>query len=201
MMDQDLNEDFREKVASMMTILNRLKKIVRSLLLISRIENDQYVKTDQIKPYVLLDEVVHELKDRIEVRKIRIIQSLSHSIEIPRVNRDLIFQLMYNLINNAIRYNRDEGEIEISDQIITGESYIIHIKDSGNGIHAHELESVFDRFKKADKTGSEGYGLGLSIARSIAQYHGLSIAVKSDYGKGSTFSIYFPYWLEKEIVT
>ena len=200
MMDQDLNEDLREKIVSMMTILNRLKKIVRSLLLISRIDNDQYVKTDLIKPYVLLEEVISELKDRIELRKIRIMQSLSHSIEIPRVNRDLIFQLIYNLINNAIRYNRDEGEIEISDQIIPEESYIIHIKDTGIGIHTHEQESIFDRFKKSDKTGSEGYGLGLSIVKTIAQYHGMHIVVQSEFGKGSTFKIYFPHWLKKQTV-
>ncbi|HEY1872086.1 MAG TPA: HAMP domain-containing sensor histidine kinase [Chitinophagaceae bacterium] len=196
MVDPELNEDFREKVVSMMTILNRLKKIVRSLLLISRIENDQYVKTDLIKPSVLLEEIVFELKDRIELRKIRIMQSLSHSIEIPGVNRDLIFQLFYNLINNAIKYNQEEGEIEISNQIIPGESYIIHIKDMGIGIPSNELGSIFDRFKKADKTWSEGYGLGLSIVKSIAQYHEINITVQSEYGRGSTFSIYFPHWLE-----
>jgi two-component system sensor histidine kinase ArlS len=193
MMDQELSETSREKVTSMLTILNRLKKIVRSLLLISRIENDQYVKTDQIKPSVLLEEVVDELKDRIELRKIRIVQSLSRSIVLTHVNRDLIFQLMYNLINNAIRYNQEEGEIKITDEIILGESYIIHIKDAGVGIPAHELETIFDRFKKAGKNGDEGYGLGLSIVKSIAQYHDIRIAVQSQYGKGSTFSIYFPY--------
>jgi len=193
MMDQELSETSREKVVSMLTILNRLKKIVRSLLLISRIENDQYVKTDQIKPYALLEEVVDELKDRIELRKIRIVQSLSHSIVLTHVNRDLIFQLMYNLINNAIRYNQEEGEIEITDQVIQGESYIIHIKDAGVGIPAHELETIFDRFKKAGKNADEGYGLGLSIVKSIAQYHDIRIAVQSQYGKSSTFSIHFPY--------
>lgn len=193
MMDQELTETSREKVVSMMTILNRLKKIVRSLLLISRIENDQYVKTDSIKPYALVEEVVDELKDRIELRKIRIVQSLSHSIVLTHVNRDLIFQLLYNLINNAIRYNQEEGEIEITDQTIPSESYIIHIKDSGTGIPASELENIFDRFKKAGKEVGEGYGLGLSIVKSIAQYHDIRITVQSDYGTGSTFNIHFPY--------
>jgi signal transduction histidine kinase len=192
MMDQELSETSREKVVSMLTILNRLKKIVRSLLLISRIENDQYVKTDQLKPSVLLEEVVDELKDRIELRKIRIVQSLSRSIVLTHVNRDLIFQLMYNLINNAIRYNQEEGEIEITDQI-QRESYIIHIKDSGVGIPAHDLENIFDRFKKAAKNTDEGYGLGLSIVKSIALYHDIRIEVQSEDGKGSTFSIHFPY--------
>ena len=193
MMDQDLSETSREKVVSMLTILNRFKKIVRSLLLISRIENDQYVKTDQIKPSVLLEEVVDELKDRIELRKIRIVQSLSPSTILTHVNRDLIFQLMYNLINNAIRYNQEEGEIEITDEIIQSESYIIHIRDAGVGIPARELETIFDRFKKAGKKTGEGYGLGLSIVKSIAQYHDIKIVVQSNYGEGSTFSIHFPY--------
>ncbi|HET7002049.1 MAG TPA: HAMP domain-containing sensor histidine kinase [Puia sp.] len=192
MMDQELTEMSREKVVGMLSILNRLKKIVRSLLLISRIENDQYVKTDEIKPYFLVEEVLNELKDRIELRKIRIVQSLSQYIVLTHLNRDLIFQLIYNLINNAIRYNHDEGEIEITDQIINNESYVIHIKDTGVGIRAHELETIFDRFKKAVNESGEGYGLGLSIVKSIAQYHDIRITVQSEYGKGSTFSIHFP---------
>ena len=193
MMDQDLSETAREKVASMTSILNRLKKIVRSLLLISRIENDQYIKTDQIVPSVLVEQVISELKDRIELKKIRIVQSFSHSIVLKPVNRDLIFQLIYNLINNAIRYNHEEGEIEITDEIIRGQSYIIHIKDTGIGIPTSDLESIFDRFKKTGNTSGEGFGLGLSIAKSIAQYHGMKIPVQSEYGKGSTFSVYFPF--------
>ena len=100
---------------------------------------------------------------------------------------------MYNLINNAIRYNQEGGEIEITDQIIQGESYIIHIRDAGVGIPAHDLETIFDRFKKAGEKAGEGYGLGLSIVKTIAQYHDIKIAVQSKYGEGSTFSIHFPY--------
>ena len=116
----------------------------------------------------------------------------SREVILMNLNHDLIFQLVYNLINNAIRYNRDEGDITITDHFIPGESYVLFIKDSGVGIPEDELETIFDRFKKSRRTEGEGYGLGLSIVQSIAQYHGLKIAVASKAGKGATFSIIFP---------
>ncbi len=191
-MDQETCETSRERVVSMMTILNRLKKIVRALLFISRIENDQYAKVDEIEPNALVQEVFNELSDRIQLRKIHVIQSLSGSVKIGLVNRDLIFQLIYNIVNNAIRYNKEEGEIEISDQTVDEASYKIDVRDTGIGIQKYDIEFIFDRFKKADKTGGDGNGLGLSIVQSIARYHNIRITVQSDYGKGSIFSIHFP---------
>jgi signal transduction histidine kinase len=192
MMDNEMNESSQEKITGMMNTLNRLKKIVRSLLQISRIENDQFAKTDQVNPHILIQEVVNELEDRLEARGIRVRQSVSRKLTLHHINRDLLFQLIYNLVNNAIRYNKEEGEIEISDEFIQGVSYKIMIADTGIGMHETAIETIFDRFKKTNKIEGEGYGLGLSIVKSIAQYHSMNIEVKSVYGKGSVFSIIIP---------
>jgi signal transduction histidine kinase len=191
MVEGDLSEPAQEKIAEMMYTLNRLKRIVRSLLLISRIENDQFAKTDQAKVLNLLHEVTTELADRLEARKIRVSYSVSQGLTLTGINRDLIFQLIYNLVNNAIRYNQEGGEIEISDQYSKGKPYVLLIKDTGIGIDKNELETIFDRFKKTSKIEGEGYGLGLSIVKSIAQYHGIRIQVSSQPGKGSIFSMIF----------
>jgi signal transduction histidine kinase len=109
------------------------------------------------------------------------------------VNRDLIFQLFYNLVNNAIRYNREEGEILISDKLVHGKSYSLSITDTGIGIGEKDLETIFDRFrKKSGQSGEEGYGLGLSIVKSIVRYHGMNIVVSSEVGSGSEFRLIFP---------
>jgi len=191
MMDNEMSEASQEKIIGMMNTLNRLKKIVRSLLFISRIENDQFVKTDHIKPRLLVEEVVKELEDRVEARGIDIRLDIYAELTLHGINRDLIFQLIYNLVNNAIRYNKEGGKILISDQLIQEKSYTIIIEDTGTGIPQNDLVNIFDRFKKS-KIAGEGYGLGLSIVKTIAQYHGISIDVRSVYGKGSAFNIIFP---------
>jgi signal transduction histidine kinase len=66
------------------------------------------------------------------------------------------------------------------------------IEDTGIGIPAKDLDTIFDRFKKNMPSEGEGYGLGLSIVKSIAQYHEMKIEVRSEYGKGSVFKIIFP---------
>jgi two-component system, OmpR family, sensor histidine kinase ArlS len=192
MLDNDLNEELQEKIMSIMKTLNRLKSIVRSLLMISRIENDQYVKSEQVNIKKLVEEVMNELEDRLEARGIRFRLSFSNDHILQHLNRDLLFQLIFNLVNNAIRYNKENGEISITGYLDPDKSYRLLIADTGVGIASKDLDTIFDRFKKSGLAEGEGYGLGLSIVKSIAQYHGMRIEVKSEYGKGSVFSIIFP---------
>ena len=192
MLDNDLNEELQERIMGIMKTLNRLKSIVRSLLMISRIENDQYVKSDQVNIKKLVEEVMNELEDRLEARGIRFILSFSNDHILQQLNRDLLFQLIFNLVNNAIRYNKENGEISISGYLNPDKSYRLLIADTGVGIPAKDLDIIFDRFKKSGPAEGEGYGLGLSIVKSIAQFHGIRIEVKSEYGKGSVFIIIFP---------
>lgn len=192
MVESDLNQEMQQKIIGMMSTLNRLKKIVRSLLFISRIENDQFSKGEQVNAAVLVEEVAEELGHHMEDKHIRFTQTVSQNITLQHLNRDLLFQLIYNLVNNAIRYNNDGGMITITDYFVPQGIYVLSIKDTGKGIPENELSSIFDRFKKARKTDGEGYGLGLSIVKSIAQYHGIKMEVDSESGMGTTFRIIFP---------
>ena len=190
--DELLNDDAVMKIADMMKTLDRLKKISSSLLLISRIENEQFVKSDDIQPTQLLNEVAEEISHRLEEKDLRISINLNESKMIRGVNHDLLFQLFYNLINNAIKYNVNKGSISISDEESGMGHYTITIKDTGIGIPAEELPFIFDRFRKANLGENVGYGLGLSIVKSIALYHGITINVNSEVKKGSTFELHFP---------
>jgi signal transduction histidine kinase len=101
--------------------------------------------------------------------------------------------LVYNLLNNAIRYNKASGSIRIWDQVNPEGSYELAISDTGIGIPEDELASVFNRFQKAYQTEeSAGYGLGLSIVKSIADYHQIKIGIISEVSVGTTFTIVFP---------
>lgn len=188
-----LHEDdaeLQEKLIGQMKTLNRLKKIVNSLMLISRIDNEQYRKDDTVSPVQLLDEVAGELEHRIEQREIRLAMHLSSGKKINGMNQDLLFQLFHNLLNNAIRYNKDGGAITITDQQSPG-TYTITISDTGIGIPPADLPLIFNRFKKTSNGSEEGNGLGLSIVKSISDYLQIGIEVESAPGEGSRFSIRF----------
>jgi two-component system sensor histidine kinase ArlS len=192
MMEDGISDELQEKISAMMKTLNRLKKIVHSLLYISRIENDQFAKMDIVNMYQLTIDVMEELSYRLETKSIHFTNEVSPAVKLKQVNRDLLFQLLYNLINNAIRYNKENGSIQLSDYYAPGQSYILFIKDTGIGIKQEELASIFNRFKKSGKAEGEGYGLGLSIVKSITSFHGFDIKVSSDYGEGTVFSIVIP---------
>ncbi|MNK03688.1 Alkaline phosphatase synthesis sensor protein PhoR [compost metagenome] len=189
--DEQLSDTVILKIVEMMKTLNRLKKISNSLLLISRIENEQFVKSDAVKPADLVNEVIEEISHRLEEKGLNIEIKLAKNPLLKGVNHDLLFQLFYNLINNAIKYNVDQGSITINDEL-TNKGYLITISDSGIGISAEELGFIFDRFRKTNLSENVGHGLGLSIVKSICQYHGIEIKVSSEVQKGSTFSLLFP---------
>ena len=190
--DEQLPESVVLRIVEMMKTLSRLKKISNSLLLISRIENQQFVKSATVQPSKIIQEVMEEISHRLTEKELKISISLKEDRLLKNVNQDLLFQLFYNLINNAIKYNVNEGSILITDEFREGKNYTITIQDTGIGIAAEDLDFIFDRFRKANLTENAGYGLGLSIVKSITLYHGIEILVKSKVAEGSTFSLIFP---------
>lgn len=197
--DEQLSDAVVIKIVEMMKTLNRLKKISNSLLLISRIENEQFVKSDSVKPAALVHEVIEEISHRLEEKALKMEIKLTKNPLLEGVNHDLLFQLFYNLINNAIKYNVDEGSIIISDKL-TNRGYLIAIADTGIGISDEEQGFIFDRFRKTNLSENVGHGLGLSIVKSICQYHGIEIKVSSEVQKGSTFSLLFPSELYTKVI-
>lgn len=190
--DREVNDMVLQRLMGMQKTLNRLKRIVHSLLLISRIDNDQFSKNENVSVSELVFELLEEISHRLNEKGITLSTEVSEQVRLTRVNRDLIFQMFYNLVNNAIKYNKAGGAIHINDQVVDTR-YILCIKDTGMGISKEDLPGIFDRFKKANKTGEEaGYGLGLAIVKSIADYHGLQINVDSEPGLGTAFTLSFP---------
>ena len=111
------------------------------------------------------------------------------------VNKFLLFNLFFNLINNAIKYNHENGEIKV---VATRENnvFTISIIDTGIGISAEELPYIFNRFKKFRQSlQQDSFGLGLPIVKSIAAFHDIKIEVASEKDKGSTFKLIFPDFL------
>jgi two-component system sensor histidine kinase ArlS len=190
MIDVGLAETNHQQLAEMMRTVHRLKKIVNSLMLISRIENKQFDKKDDVFLGGLIAEVMEELEHRLAEKSLKFMIQLKYQDCLKKLNHDLLFQLFYNLINNAIRYNKPNGEIIIFDSILEG-SYAVSIKDTGYGISDADLPHIFNRFKRVNKIETAGYGLGLAIVKSIADYHYLKLRVNSEENIGTTFTVIF----------
>ncbi|TZF82266.1 HAMP domain-containing histidine kinase [Pedobacter sp. BS3] len=185
----DISEENLNKISASLRTLNRLKAITNSLLLISKIENQQFNKTDRVSMPALIADIYEELEDRIASRNITFENRLQHNFGLTG-NQALLHTLCINLINNAIKYNKDNGKIIISDNL-TNHSYQLYITDKGIGMDNRQIEQAFNRFAKFNATDTESYGLGLAIVQSIAAFHDISISISSEIGQGTRIGLEF----------
>jgi signal transduction histidine kinase len=188
----DLADDVKLRLLEMQKILNRLKSITKTLLLISQIENEQFIRDDHIHVKELLQEVYDEISIRLEENDISLNIDIAGDAELPGVNKFLLYNLFFNLVNNAIKYNKPSGSIDIKGRVTDG-LLVISITDTGIGIAAEQLPFIFNRFKKFKQSlQKESFGLGLPIVKSIADFHHIRIDVTSEINVGSIFTLTFP---------
>ena len=109
-------------------------------------------------------------------------------------DRTKLNQVLYNLIDNAMKYTQDGGQVQVSLEE-SGENLVWRVKDNGVGIPSKDQEHIFDRFYRVDKARSRetgGTGLGLSIVRQLVQMHGGRVTVESEPQRGSCFTVILP---------
>jgi two-component system phosphate regulon sensor histidine kinase PhoR len=173
--------------------IDDLTQIVQELLELSKIESGKVpLEKKSIKPIELINRPVERMK--LQSDRAGIAMEISISSKLPEVLVDMarMQQVIINLIHNAIKFTPPGGMITITareetDQVVFG------VNDTGEGIAEDDLERVFERFYKADRSRSRGgTGLGLSIARHIVETHKGRIWVESEIGKGSTFWFSIP---------
>lgn len=188
---EDIADELKVRLLEMQKILNRLKSITKTLLLISQIENDQFLKEDKITVRELLQEVYDEISIRLQDKNISYEVSIDDDWILVNVNKFLLFNLFFNLVNNAIKYNREGGKIRIEARK-ENNSFVVKIIDTGLGISETDLPYIFNRFKKLKQSlQQESFGLGLPIVKSIADFHNIKIEVESEINVGSTFKLIF----------
>ena len=189
LLNEELKEDSENKIFASLKTLNRLKSIINSLLLISKVENNQFNKNDAIRISEIVVEVYRELEDRLEDKKITFSNNVKHAYFLQG-NHSLMHTLLFNIINNSIKYNRDEGSIVITDHL-NSEGYILEIADTGAGMSEQQIEKAFNRFEKLDTNERESYGLGLAIVKSITAFHQIKIQIKSAQKEGTIIKLIF----------
>jgi len=173
--------------------VNRLSNMTKQLLLLSSIESKRDImEICTVDVAGQLKSVIHQYQWRILDKGIM----MSYSVPDAFVKGDpsLLYSLWENLLTNAIKYNRENGIIDI-ELTVSEEQIEVVVEDTGAGLETKEMERIFDRFYRADTSRDrsvEGTGLGLSIVKSIVDLHQGKIKVTSQKGKGTTFTVILP---------
>ena len=170
----------------------RLSRIVSDLLDLSRLESGS-----ELEESVALDAIVRDEGERFEEPAAEAGVALSvEAAGVPRVrgsSRDLAL-LIRNLVDNAIRYTRPGGHVDVALSVQDGE-VVLAIVDTGLGIPSRDLPRIFERFYRVDRARSRetgGTGLGLSIVKHVAENHGGRVLVTSELGRGTRFEVRLP---------
>jgi signal transduction histidine kinase len=192
--DPTLPEPHARQIVESQRTLYRLRNTVRTLLLIANIENDQYLRDASVRLRQTVADVAEELDDRRQQREITLHIDLSPDYVVPQANATLMHTLLRNLLSNALKYNHEGGEVRVLGRPRPEGGYELRVEDDGPGIAPDNVPLLFDRFRRFHATGPkapEGYGLGLPIAQTIAQFHKAVLRVESTVGKGTAFIVDF----------
>lgn len=183
---------------------NRMMRMVTDLLHLSRIDNEtSHLDVELINFTAFITFILNrfdKMKSQDEDKKYELVRDYPINSVWIEIDTDKMTQVIDNILNNAIKYSPDGGKITVSMKT-TEDQMILSISDQGLGIPKQDLPKIFDRFYRVDRARSRaqgGTGLGLAIAKEIIKQHNGFIWAKSEYGKGSTFTIVLPY--EKDAV-
>jgi heavy metal sensor kinase len=191
---RNLPEELRAVLASNLEELDRLTRIVNDLLTLSEAEAGRQVLTKQpVNVGKLLVDLVDQMRLLASDRNIRIEVQCTPNLWID-ADKLWIRRVVLNLLDNAIKYSKDRGIIEV--QAGRENSLIrIHVRDDGIGIHPEDLPHIFDRFYRADPArnrGTGGAGLGLALVKWVVEAHNGSIRVDSEPDQGTLFEVFLP---------
>jgi signal transduction histidine kinase len=188
--DPNLPQPYQEKIVENQKTLHRLKNIIQALLLISRIENEQYLRNETVAVEALAREVVEEIRDRAEAREITLEADLPENWVLAQANYSLLFTMVFNVVNNAIKYNKPGGTIRVEGKMVN-QAYELCVRDTGIGMAVDQLPHIFSRFKRLHGPDGESHGLGLPIVQTVAQFHKIKLSVTSVVGEGTAFCFRF----------
>jgi signal transduction histidine kinase len=186
----DDEKALREALMNCMEESDRILTMVHTLLDISEAETGAIqLKLEEVDIEQLIREVVEIYHYVAEEKGITVKQHLAENL-IWKVDRNRIQQALANLMDNAIKYTPANGKVEIR-AFSSGKHLTIEVRDNGMGIPAQELDKIWQRLYRGDKSRSQrGMGLGLSLVKAIVHAHNGSVQVTGEPGKGAVFSVY-----------
>jgi two-component system phosphate regulon sensor histidine kinase PhoR len=172
---------------------SRMQGLIDDILELTAIEGGNVsLRAGRVDLYELVQDVCDSLDAKAAAQGVRLENKVGADVMVYADVRRLE-QMLTNLIDNAIKFSREQGTVSISYQSGTRDQILV--QDNGDGIPAQHLERLFERFYRVDRARSRdmgGTGLGLAIVKHIALLHGGEVTVTSELGKGSTFTIHLP---------
>ncbi|MCR4938936.1 MAG: hypothetical protein K5930_02350 [Treponemataceae bacterium] len=192
--DQKTTQDF---ASSIYDESQRMITLVNDIIKLSKLDEESIsLEKEEISLREVSREAMTVLSASAAAKNVSM--KLSGDSGVIRGVQPVIYEMVYNLIDNAIKYNKEGGSVDIKIQNIQIRTdsdkggVIFTVKDTGIGIPEKEQERIFERFYRVDKSRSRtmgGTGLGLSIVKHAAKYHNANVLVKSEEGKGSSFTV------------
>jgi len=174
--------------------VNYMEQLIEDLITLSLLESTNLtLKLEKVKVLPLIKEILNNVSELLSQKKIQLSIKIPEDAEVC-ADEKLLHAILKNLIDNAIKYNREGGKIEISFKQLKNEDEI-KVCDTGYGIPKSHLPFIFERFYRVERSRSRksgGTGLGLSIVKLATEKLGGKVEVESQEGKGSCFSIYLP---------
>jgi len=169
----------------------RMQRLINDLLELGAIENVR-VDVEPVRLFTLVEDIVSSLSVAASERKVTLKNLVAKDVEVF-ADPHRLMQMLTNLIDNAIKFNRESGTVTIDHE--RDDVDIIHVADTGEGIPGQHLDRLFERFYRVDRARSRhlgGTGLGLAIVKHLARAHGGDVSVTSRLGEGSEFTIRLP---------
>ena len=195
--DEQTTKDFANTIYEE---TQRMISLVNDIIKLSKLDEKSISQEkEEINLTELSKEVITPLLPVAEKKNVKIDLEAENQVFINGV-RSVIFEMIYNLVENAIKYNKNDGKVIVKVSKISEnpsskkQTVVLSVSDTGIGIPKNEQERIFERFYRIDKSRSKesgGTGLGLSIVKHGAKYHNAKVTLSSQEGKGSTFTIYF----------
>lgn len=190
------SEEAKEAVATIYRQSERLSELVDDLLVLARVESTGAEMTVED---VFVEDLFHEVHEALEAqmrsRSIELKLEVTPSAEVVGANARSLTYVLRNLVDNAIKYSPESGRITVRAFTESPDAFVLEVEDHGQGIDAHHLHRIFERFYRVDAGRSRefgGNGLGLSIVKNLVTTMGGHVTVESRVGEGTTFRVVLP---------
>ena len=190
----------REELTRILRVMerhsDRLELLVEDLLTLAQLESgNPNLQMGTVELSSFLPEIVRDWERKLAMKRLAIVVDLPTELPPISADRTRLQEALYNLLDNAVKYSREHGEIRLSARRRDGEM-VLAVSDDGIGIATEDLPRIFERFYRADKARSpdnvRGTGLGLAIVKHIAQLHGGRVEAESELERGTTIRVILP---------
>jgi two-component system, OmpR family, phosphate regulon sensor histidine kinase PhoR len=194
----DSAETSREELSRILRVMERhsrrLDLLAGDLLTLAQLESaNPHLQLGDIDLSSFFRDVIHDLEKKLANKHLHLLVDVSPDLPPIHADRTRLQEALYNLVDNAVKYSRERGEIRLSARQRDGEIELT-VSDDGIGIAKEDLPRIFERFYRADKARSpdkvRGTGLGLAIVKHIAQLHGGRVEAESELEKGTTIRLF-----------